>query len=56
MLWLPRDASNNCSCSIQRAKENLTKAQSSLASATTDIERAEAQVLIECNEAIVNAA
>lgn len=37
------------------ARAGLTKAQADLASATNDLERAEAQVAIDCNEAILNA-
>merc|ERR1712119_107502 len=37
------------------AKANLSKSQSELASATTDVAKAEAQIAVECNQAIVNA-
>ncbi|XP_004226068.2 ATP synthase F(1) complex subunit delta, mitochondrial-like [Ciona intestinalis] len=38
------------------ARANLTKAQSQLSSATTETGKVEAQIAIECNEAIINAA
>jgi len=37
------------------ARQNLAKAQSELASASTDVAKAEAEIAIECNQAIVNA-
>jgi len=39
----------------EAAKASLSKAQADLASATTDVAKAEAQIAIDCNQAIVNA-
>lgn len=40
---------------LQAAKANLEKAQSELVSASDEVSRAEAQISLEANEAIVKA-
>lgn len=55
MQLLAEEAVPVDSLDISAAKELLTQAQSQLASASTDVAKAEAQISIEVSEALVKA-